>query len=509
MFNFKQLLTKYHFYIVPFFWSIISLFSGYHFIKLHYFDYLTNKYDKYGKLYSVSEGIQLISAIIAYLFAVIVIFYFYKFIVNVINNNGKERQILKYSIPIFLFFIYVLISRISSVGLTEYYRGDEAVIWDTAAKLYPFMFVYTSEITLITFFLCPQIYAPSLIKIIMCSLILGYTIYNCKKAYNTNLVYLFYIILFLFKNPLFETILSIHRMHWYSWFYIFFCVKAFFKSIDKDKNNTSSWLEIIFMCFLCAVLTCLRREGFYLILTGLILIIFLYGKINNQFNLKRSFLIGLTFLLFQSLVFAPIFSFNFFSEKGTSYNAFMVHMLGSGLDREKSQKELQIIDKKLDISIIDKYNEEMGVLSYADCYYSWSSYKDGKYFAIKNDNSISNDDYYNAIKNVILQQPLVFIKSRINAFKSVDKCFDKDKIGLNQASVILLLILLYAAIKRNFVLFVLSVGVLLHTIITFMTMPASYIKYFYQLILFSLFFITILLNKKYKNSDLKFVKKES
>ena len=299
------------------------------------------------------------------------------------------------------------------------------------------------------------------------------------------------------------------RMHWYSWFYIFFCVKVFFKSIDKDKNNTSSWLEIIFMCFLCAVLTCLRREGFYLILTGLILIIYLYGKINNQFNLKRSFLIGLTFLSFQSLVFAPIFAFNFFSEKSTSYNAFMVHMLGSGLDREKSQEELKIIDKKLDISIIDKYNEEMGVLSYADCYYSWSSYKDGKYFAIKNDNSISNDDYYNAIKNVILQQPLVFIKSRINAFKSVDKCFDKDKIGLNQASVILLLILLYAAIKRNFVLFVLSVGVLLHTVITFMTMPASYIKYFYQLILFSLFFITILLNKKYKNSDLKFVKKES
>ncbi|MGN0893606.1 MAG: hypothetical protein ACI4ND_01235, partial [Succinivibrio sp.] len=273
-----------------------------------------------------------------------------------------------------------------------------------------------------------------------------------------------------------------------------------------DRNDCKNWLEIIFMCVLCSLLACLRREGLYLLFLGLFLIVSIYGTQNKQFINKKNVLIISFFILTQLIVFIPQLSHNPFGEKGTTYDAFIVHMLGSKLDRDISQDNLKVIEKKLDIAIVDKYNKELGYQAFADCMYSWPWWENGKYYAIKKDNTVSSDEYFRAISNVIKQQPLIYLKSRVDAFRAVNKVYPKGKVYV--ASLALLFIFLFSIAKRNLVLFVLTFGVLIHSIITILTMPASYIKYFYEMILFDLFFIAIIFTSFFKNRSLRLVKEE-
>lgn len=136
--------------------------------------------------------------------------------------------------------------------------------------------------------------------------------------------------------------------------------------------------------------------------------------------------------------------------------------------------------------------------------YAWAGWRNGKYFALKNDNTVSNDDYFKAVTNVIKQQPLVFLKSRIKAFRAVNILHPEGKLYV--ATFTLLAILLYSIKRKNMVLFVLTLGVLIHSILTTLTMPASYIKYYYEMILFVLFFLVIIINVTLKNKNLTLVK---
>lgn len=58
----------------------------------------------------------------------------------------------------------------------------------------------------------------------------------------------------------------------------------------------------------------------------------------------------------------------------------------------------------------------------------------------------------------------------------------------------------FNAVKRDKQLGILSLGGLVHTAITALTMPASYHKYFYEMVLFAYFFIIIILIDFHLNS---------
>ncbi len=463
-------------------WSILSISCGYSFVKNNSFLGMENP--SFGILSHEYKSGN-IWLLIAYIFTIIMICIISFFVINAIFINGKERSILLYSIPALLLFSLVLLREYTKAsGQYNYYQGDEKNIWDAAMRLWPFGFVYSSELFLICFLLIPTVLAPSIIKVLFCSFVFGYIIYRCKEC-KSKWVYLLYF--FLLLPPVFEMGIRVHRMHWYGWLYLFWTTKVYFDS--KRIKNKFSFFEVLAMSFICALLTVWRREGIYLILLGCIVLIIAYGRGINGFVKERvvkitTFVVGLTLLLYY-----PPMHVNGANEAGTTYAAFVVHALGEeDLDRSKVSEELDIIDQYLDIEIIDKYNSEIGRDGFVDCYYLWPEWNNGDYYAVRNGASISDPKFSNAVLNLVKKQPIAFLKSRIKA-TNIAFCNGSITYNLYISSAFLIVIIFYAFKEKDTVLLVLLLGILMHSCITALTMPASYFKYFYEMYLFSYFFI--------------------
>lgn len=80
----------------------------------------------------------------------------------------------------------------SGTHIGEYYTGDERNIWDAAVRLYLFsLYIHQRFIWFVSFIL-PVVMAPSIIKIVFSSLVLGYAIHRVKKLYKTDLALALY-----------------------------------------------------------------------------------------------------------------------------------------------------------------------------------------------------------------------------------------------------------------------------------------------------------------------------
>lgn len=139
----------------------------------------------------VDKWEQIVWAVIAYLLAVIVIYNIARFAVKAVLYNDRERKIILYALPALILLLGAFLSDIAPVHMESYYLGDERNIWDAAVRLYPYFFVYTSELYLICFFILPVIIAPSIIKIFFCAGVIGYVIYIVKRYYASSLVFLY------------------------------------------------------------------------------------------------------------------------------------------------------------------------------------------------------------------------------------------------------------------------------------------------------------------------------
>lgn len=191
-------------------------------------------------------------------------------------------------------------------------------------------------------------------------------------------------------------------MHWYAYVYLFFAVKIYFDS--KEKQKLFSLETVCIMSFVISLLTVWRREGIYLVLVGAILLLLAYA--GTKTTNKRIILI--IFFLMEIMAYVPATTAGV-EEKGTTYRAYLVHMLGErSLDRNKIEKELKIADKYMDLSRIDRYNADLGIDGFSDCMYDWSSWGDGSYYAIRSNPTISEDKFSEAVVRIIIKEPVVF-----------------------------------------------------------------------------------------------------
>lgn len=477
--------------VISVIWSILSLVFGKKFIENNYEIAMINQSHR---LISYKE--QIVWAILAYALAVFIIFLTVNFLKRTILNNGKERKILLYSIPLFLILISYFLSDISPIDFQNYYVGDEKNIWECAVRLYPFLFVYTSELFVVCFFLLPVYIAPSIIKIILSSLIMGYIIYRVKQYYKSNIAFSVYALCLL--KPFLELGIRVHRMHWYGIIYMFVAVKLYFDWKER-KELKYDWITIIIMSILISILTVLRREGLYLFVFGVALILLTYC-VSSIYHIDKKNILKVLVIFFvcEAIIYYPAGK-NGFSESGTAYRAILVHMLGEkSLDREKVSEELSIVDQWMDVSIIDKYNQEMGIGGFADSIYDWSWWGEGQYYAIRDNKTVSDEQFHQAIFDIIKKQPMVFIKSRVSTFFAAAR--RHDGYNLFFPLLLLLVILAYSLRQKESCLFVLCLGVLCHTGITALTMSASYFKYFWEMYLFAYFFILIIIIDYYEKS---------
>lgn len=279
-------------------------------------------------------------------------------------------------------------------------------------------------------------------------------------------------------------------MHWYAYVYLFFAVKIYFDS--KEKQKLFSLETVCIMSFVISLLTVWRREGIYLVLVGAILLLLTYAG-TKTIN-KRIILI--IFFLMEIMVYVPATTAGV-EEKGTTYRAYLVHMLGErSLDRNKIEKELGIADKYMDLSRIDRYNADLGIDGFSDCMYDWSSWGDGSYYAIRSNPTISEDEFSEAVIRIVIKEPVVFLKSRLRAFAAARGSGAKN---LFVPLMIVIILTVYSIVKRDRILDILCLGVLAQTMITALAMPASYFKYFYEMYLFAYYFMVIVLLDEYLN----------
>lgn len=490
-------------------WSVLTLCLGTLFIKKYYQMGVQNICYRP----EIEPGIigQIIWAVIAYLIAILVIYGFVDFLVKVFRVKDKERQIALFSIP----FLGVLGLKMAKIiyhsnlpleQLTNFYVGDEKNIWDAAVRLYPNFFVYTSEVYLICFFILPIVLAPSIIKIVMCSVIMGYTVYRIWNHYHSWLVALIYLYLFALE-PIRGMGVQVHRMHWYAMLYLFLMVKLFFDCKEGIDYNT---FELVIISMIISVLSVWRREGIYLLPFGVIFLLVHFNMINHSAGQEQSsekqskIRILFVFIAIWLAVYLPLTK-NGLNEKGVTASAYFVYMLSEqSLDREKIKDDLGIADKYLDIQTIDRFNNEMGIKAYDETFYLYPDYMDNKYYAIKEGTSINDEELMDAVLDIIKKQPIVFIKSRIHAFAAL--CRSLNSYNLIIPTVLLLVITCFGIITKDTILSSMSIGVVIHTGLTAVAMPASFFKYFYQMYLYAYIFILVIIleykDKQRNNKEL-------
>lgn len=474
--------------LISAFWMILAFIGGGKFIKNNYNIGMLNEYCQ-----QIEPDKQILWAIIAYICASIIIVCATSFIIKAIKNNGKERRILFYSLPVFCVLLSCLFADLAPSVIKDYYVGDEKNIWDAAVRLYPFFFVYMSELYLICFFVLPLAIAPSIIKIIFCSLVMGYTVYRVKEYYKTNLSFLIYIVCLL--KPFLELGIRVHRMQWYGLLYLFFAVKIYFDEKNKEKNF--SGLVVFGVSMVVSLLTVLRREGLYLFILGAFLIVVTYVISSSENNKKNIIKAIIIFFFCEGILYYPAIK-NGFGESSITYRSYIVHMLGEqSLNREKIANELEIINQYMDIDKIDKYNQDLGISAYDDAMYSWPWWKDGNYYVIKDEKKEFTGEFRNVVFKIIEKEPLTFVRSRVKSFFAAAR--GKEGYNLFLPLLLLLMLAIYTAYKKNKVLFFLCLGILVHIGITTLTMPASYFKYFYEMYLFSyVFFIIMVIEERLK-----------
>lgn len=447
-------------------------------------------YDNYGHITSLGTSISFFGKLLALLVAVLLAFLFIislcVFIYRALTFDGKERKIVIYATPFLVLLFSKLIVNLQWTSVAGYFVGDEKLIWDSAVKLYPFCFVYTSELFLVSFFVFPITLAPTILKIILYSFLFGYIIYRINKYYSGN--YGFVVYLFCIYEQFINFGLSVHRMFWYAPLYLFFTVKLYFD--NKERNNSSCMLvTIACMSFISAILTVWRREGFYLFVLGFFIIWKVYC---NRYKITH---IIILYYFCTALLVIPLLTIRT-AEKNVTIRSYIVRMMYEDSFNEEAVKdELAVIDKYMNLEKIKKYNDENGIEGFADCFYDWQGWKDGEYYVARNNYTDVNEEEFNkAVLSIIIKEPIVFLKSRIRSFLVVSCVGYGYGFGGNLMIpfLFLLIIVAHSLQKKDTVLSLLSFGVFSHTIITIGTMPASYYKYFLQMVIYAYVFFVII-----------------
>lgn len=396
--------------IITFIWGVISyIFSRKLFLNLK------NDAINHSGSASCTNTCAVLSRIIAFIIAITIIYHCLNYIYEASHSNKDKIKIILFSLPFILNF-----SRIILFNKINYYVGDEANIFYSAILGYPHYFVYTSELYIISLYIFPFFYGVVFFKILVTSFVAGYVIKRISDFFGYKYGIFVLLFFFIFFKPYTNQGLQNHRMQWYSLIYLYLATKLIFDYLEKNKINR---ISIIIISILFTLLSIWRREGIYLIVLTPFIIYFAYKGVYD-FNLFKSITI---YLLLIVLIWLPETYKNTIqggrlSDGNVVYDATIIHMLDQeDFDRELSVKELDVINQYLDIGVIDHYNNdfenESGINSYYDAYWQYSNYGDGSYYAHKNKSKDSN--YKTAIFKTIINQPLIYLKSRIKAFDSI------------------------------------------------------------------------------------------
>lgn len=120
----------------------------------------------------------------------------------------------------------------------------------------------------------------------------------------------------------------------------------------------------------------------------------------------------------------------------------------ASLNRADYPEELRAIGAVLDLYKVDLYNDEKGDSGYAEAYWAFTNYENGRYLAVKQGLTEEHwSAFRKAVFRLVLKEPTVFVKSRIRGFCFVAGKY--DQYNLFAPLLMCFLILLYSILKKR------------------------------------------------------------
>lgn len=448
--------------------------------------------------------------IICKFIAYIVLFFFYKVLLTVIFSKEKNEllivQILKKAAPFALLTLAILVIKLRG----GFISNDESVIFDAAKNLehYTWFYYLTTYYYIVSLMLVPFTYGPVVIKAVIQVLVTGYTVVRAQTVFGKKAGSLSYVLFLLY--PVIAYTASAHRLPVYYLLYLVLIETLLFDYLEKKPlgNQKAFWLLL-----LCAILTQWRTEGIYLAALIPILMFFVYPALRNK---KNAFIYILGLLLIQYVISVPqngLLARGLDSAANDRMKPFyaytITNMYRNGLDLEKNSEDLAIVDRYLSIEAIAAINDYYEDINYEDVLIL---YQPG--FVGTREEADTQDfiNYSDALKRIFKNNPGVFLKTRWGAFHYAATPFAITYHGFSPRALaafglsivksvlynlylpltFILLLCLYALIRKRWFTFFLSGGVLAHWFIVFILAPASYFKYYFPVYITAYFYLLLL-----------------
>ncbi len=404
----------------------------------------------------------------------------------------------------------IVIAAVSAIKLRGgYLSNDETLILQNALTLthYTWFYYITTYYYIVALMLIPHIYGPIFLKLIIELMVVGYVVYRIGRYYGKRYGYGAYLLFLLYPVIAYTT--SAHRLPIYFLVYLYLIVLMLFDMAEEIPANAG---KLTWIVFLSAVLTQWRTEGIYFAVISVILMLIAYPSLR-----RGSCLIMLIAgaLLCQYLVSVPQngFAADELSAKADDrmkpfYAYTVTNMFRNGLDREKNREDLEIIDRYLSVEKIDAINDYYGDINYEDVLIL---YADG-FVGVREEASV--EDFFNyadACKRLFINNIDILLKTRWGAFCYAALPYHISYTGMGPGQLvsfgisivktlsynlfipvtIIILLCLFALIKRRWFTFFLSGGLIMHFVIVFVLAPASYFKYYFPIYIIAYFYVML------------------
>lgn len=410
--------------------------------------------------------------------------------------GSTERQVLLYALPsLAVLGAYLLYSHDFTLV------SDELNIYLHAKQLdnYASWFVcYTGFYWISSLMVCPVMMGPVYLKVLLQALLCGYCVFRLRRLVKSPWAYLLYV--FFCMPGLLTNGISAHRMPTYGLLYLLFAAQLLFDFLERAPLGRG---KLVLLSIAAAVLTHWRSEGIYMLIWGWILILLAYRVRGRRAVAK----VLAVFYCLHLLVFAPQYvgsmveDSRYLNLRMQHFYAYaMVNMQRNGLDTEKCSSQLEAMAVVTPQEGIDYLNETIGYGNYGQAYLLTSANP----YLVEGYSLDDLNTFCNAARSVIFQQPLVFLRAQFNAWRYASSQLPVTWSGgprvlLNSLFNLLSrplypflltgLFWLAALIRKRWLEFFLTAGVLGNWAIVVLLMPAAYVKYFYVIYLVGYFLL--------------------
>lgn len=489
--------------------------------------------------------------IINYYFCKVLVFVilvlFWKFVLEtILKRNNDNTRYVKY----FLIYIIPMIIVLLLIWPGVWFGDDVSNFFYLSSKAeYLYYLNYLSSVFyIIGFMIFPCTSGAIILQTILFGIICSYIVKNCFDIFKNKLVYLLYVPFFLF-HTIFYTFFA-NRPIMYGICYLFLIM---YLIIENKRKSNFNFKKLIFISFVTAVVGFWRSESIYLVIAIPIFVFLVY---HLKFNVKNFFKISAAFIFSFIIIAIPQKIDEYKNDTGVHSNrnlpmfvAPLSYMLSQGqLVGDNLEYDLSNIDKVLDVNLMTKYG------SYTDTPAVWS---EGG--CIKDYNNEEYDLFVKSYVNIIKNNFPLFLKTKTLTFANAsslyidnftskdlytsneDMLFDRNdsktifgymlrkntlkviegKYGDDQSTNILYrllgnllipmlfigIIFICSIFKKNLFYFLLSGMLIGHICILFLTAPASYFMYYFNVYLcgwvISLFLLVSYLSEKIKNTAVK------